>query len=497
MSLGYISSGAAAAEADHDAWKGIAGRDEFFWMTEVNKATLLTNVRKGLLTHDQAVRFARAVSEVYAEAQTPGAARPRMYIRYEPLLVKKAGYELSLMHAGRSSQDIHSTFQRAILRDETLELMKALIAVVDALIQMAQQQRGTLVPCYTNGVVAQPSDFSHVLLAHATAFMRDLDRTAAFYQRLNECPMGSCVLNGTGWPLDRQGMSAYLGFEKPVENTFDAGQVAGTDVAVEASLVLTHPLLHICQIIAEVMQQYAQPEPWILVSTTYASSAMPQKRNPGPIIDIRRDAGEVLARIQGVVMRAHNLPTGMYDAKDEILNRETVGDATNVIGRFAKLIGMLTVNRERALEELNHDWSASQELADVLMRDFGIPFRIGHTLASRMVTVARQKHLTPKSISVDVVSDIYRDIRAEMPDAFEHLPEAFPLSQEQFRAVLDPAHIVAQRAVQGGPQPESLDKLFACAERGAQLWHADITRLEKALHEALDSLDRDFLALVS
>ena len=79
------------------------------------------------------------------------------------------------------------------------------------------------------------------------------------------------------------------------------------------------------------MQQYAQPRPWILVSATYASSAMPQKRNPGPLIDIRRDAAVVLSELNSVVMRTHNLPTGMYDAKDEKLNREIVGDASSVV----------------------------------------------------------------------------------------------------------------------------------------------------------------------
>ena len=48
-------------------------------------------------------------------------------------------------------------------------------------------------------------------------------------------------------------MSDYLGFDRPVENTFDADQVAGTDVAVEASLMLVHPMLQICQFIAEIM----------------------------------------------------------------------------------------------------------------------------------------------------------------------------------------------------------------------------------------------------
>lgn len=95
---------------------------------------------------------------------------------------------------------------------------------------------------------------------------------------------------------------------------------------------------------------------------------MPQKRNPGPVFDIRRDAAAVLANLSSVIFRAHNLPTGMYDAKDEKLNCETVSDAAEVVERFDGLLRLLKVNRERALEELNRDWTAPQELADVLKR---------------------------------------------------------------------------------------------------------------------------------
>lgn len=393
-------------------------------------------------------------------------------------------------------EDIHSTFQRAILRDEALRLLAAVNAVAAALVKMAGENREVLIPCYTNGVAAQPSNLAHFLLAHAAAFLRDADRIRSFYARLNECPIGSCVLNGTGWLLDRAGMADYLGFSRPVENTFDAGQVSGTDVAVEAALVLVHPMLQVGQFIAEVMQQYAQPRPWILVSATYASSAMPQKRNPGPLIDVRRDAGVVLAELQSVVMRAHNLPTGMYDAKDEKVNRAFVAEASDVLEAFAAVLGMLRVNPERALEELNLDWTASQELADVLMRRFRVPFRVGHALASRMVTVARTKGFTPKDFPIGEMRRLWTELVGEVGRDLPDLPADFPLDEAAFRRVLDPKHIVAERAVAGGPQSEELAKLFDSV--GTKLSASrDALERERAAQAAAESrLEADFRALV-
>lgn len=497
MTLGLMSTGAAGKAEDLLPWPGIPGRDEFFWITEVNKATLLTNLAKGLLTEDQAAQFGRAVKAVAEECAAVGSARPKMYIRYEPLVVAKAGLEATLMHAGRSSQDIHATFQRAILRDETLKLLTALASVVMGLLKMAEENRDTLIPCYTNGVAAQPSNMAHVLLAHAQAFLRDMERSLACYRRLNESPMGACVLNGTGWPLDRDGMAAYLGFDKPVANTFDAGQVAGTDVCVDAALELVHPMLHVGQFIAELMQQYAQPRPWILVSATYASSAMPQKRNPGPLIDIRRDAAVVLSELNSVVMRTHNLPTGMYDAKDEKLNREIVGDASSVVERFATVLGMLRIDKKRALEELNLDWTATQELADVLMRRYGIPFRVGHGFASRMVTVGRSEGYTPKTFPIEKARAIYAELYAELKQDVPELPEDFPLDEAGLRAVLDPAHIILERAVAGGPQPVELEKLFKAVESELKERESNVMMFKGKISAAQKKLNADFEALIA
>lgn len=78
---------------------------------------MLINSRESLLDPNLTPGFARGLAKVIADASVSGSACPHMYIRSEPLLVKACGIEVTPMHAGRSSQDIHTTFQRAMLRD--------------------------------------------------------------------------------------------------------------------------------------------------------------------------------------------------------------------------------------------------------------------------------------------------------------------------------------------------------------------------------------------
>lgn len=146
-----------------------------------------------------------------------------MYVRYEPLLIAEAGIDVTLIHAGRSSQDMHAVYQRAMLRDQTLEVMTALNSVRETLFRLAKENRDTIAPCYTNGVAAQPNSLGHTWLGHLEGFRRDFESLKEFWARLNLSPMGTTVLNGTPWPLDRESMASLLGFEGLVENAYESG----------------------------------------------------------------------------------------------------------------------------------------------------------------------------------------------------------------------------------------------------------------------------------
>lgn len=476
-----------------------ATRDEFFWLGQMNKATAVINTDEGLLDKSLAPQIAAGVAKVIGDAGQPGAKRPSTVISFEPLLIAAAGAEVTLLHAGRSSQDMHATYRAAILRDDMLKLAEQLNQTSGSLIKLAEKHAGTIVPNYTNGVAAQPNSFGHYLLGHAAGLERDAQRIRELYARIDRSAMGTTVLNGTSWPLNRDRMASYLGFSGTVDNAYDASQISSMEQPVEAGAVVTSIALHAGHFIQDIMTQYAQPRPWMLLAeggaNTYVSSAMPQKRNPGLLNATRSAASTSISLAQGVVLQAHNITPGMSDPKEVKANSAMVNSATAMLKSWDKILNALVISPERALEELNSDWTASQELADVLMRKYKLPFRVGHHFASEIVDYAKANDIKPLAFAYAEAQRIYAEAIKDASTSATY-PPVLPMDEAEFRATLDPVAIIRNRASAGGPQPAEMARMLKAstqklAEQG--VWIKD---KRSQIESSLARLDTDFEKLL-
>ena len=232
-------------------------RDNFFWLGQINKASDIINTDENLLTKEEGRRFAAAIQKVLDAGSQKGAERPSVVITFEPFLIKAGGPDITKIHAGRSSQDMLTTVSILRQREQLLQLSAALNQMTETLLNLAAAHEGTLIPNYTNGVQAQPNSLGHFLLAYVDAYERDQERIKEYYKRLNRSPMGATVLNGTGWPLNRDRMAAYLGFDGIAYNTYDAGQVFPQEAPIEMGAIASSIAIHNTSLIQEIMQQYA------------------------------------------------------------------------------------------------------------------------------------------------------------------------------------------------------------------------------------------------
>ena len=239
------------------------------------------------------------------------------------------------------------------------------------------------------------------------------------------------------------------------------------------------------------MTQYAQSRPWIQLqeggSNTYVSSAMPQKRNPGLLNTTRRDASTAISLAMGTVIQAHNITPGMGDPKEVKANSAMVNSAIKILQNWDQILDSLVISPERALEELNSDWTASQELADVLMRKYKLPFRVGHHFASEVVDFAKEKDIKPMDFP-------YADARRIYAQAVKgsKYPAELPISEAEFRSTLNPIAIINNRASVGGPQPAEMNRMLKNAGQKLAEQNEWIQGKRARVNASLARLDDDF-----
>src|SRR5262245_5328271 len=375
-------------------------RDEFYWLSELNKASTVMVVEQGIVPKALGKTIADAVAQVIADAEKPGARRSGAYLQVEPLIIAIGGPDVTRMHSGRSRQDIGATRTRLFQRDQVLSTYAALNVARSALMELAAKHPDAIVPAYTVGVQAQPISFGHYILAYTQALERDGVRLAQAYATVNRSPLGSAALGTSSFPVNRPRLAELLGFDGVIENSLDANQISPIDTGAELVSVAASGALTINTMLADITAQYAQTKPWLMLAEgelTGISSIMPQKRNPTGLVALRTQASRVLGEAQTFMILAHNVAAGMGDYKVDQPNL-VLRDASRMLTSFAALMRTFVFDEARARAEVDADYSTTTELADILQRVADVPFRVGHHFASDLVNYGRSNNLKPAEI---------------------------------------------------------------------------------------------------
>jgi argininosuccinate lyase len=474
------------------------GQDLFHWFGRINMASTVANVELGIIPKDLAGPIARGVAFSIDQAARPGGKRPTDVLQTEKIITDVAGPEATLIHTGRSRQDIHSTLTMAQLRTELLDYAEALVGLRAQLLDMAAQHAETFVPAYTNGVQAQPISLAHYLLAFADSFERDAERLRQAWPRVDRSTLGAAVLANSSWALDKNRLAELLGFGGVTVNAYDATQIAPGDVGLEAAQIAGSSALRLGALMQDIHVQYHQTRPWMLLAPgrTYTSSAMPQKANPGVIQNARRLASDVVASVQQVVMRAHNVTPGMIDYKYS-WTAAPQGAATFVKGvqllrDSTDVLASLRIDQARALEELESEWTTSMELAETLQREHRIPFRVGHHFASEVVKVARQQQLLPRQFPYPEAQRLYAEAMKHEGQADTRLP----LDEPAFRRTLSPADMVRTRVGVGGPQPGETRRMLEASRQALAADRGWVNERRDRLAAAEAKLNEAFAAVL-
>jgi argininosuccinate lyase len=472
---------------------GAEQRDEFHWLGEINKASAVMLVEQGIVPKDVGAEIAGAITRVMSDGSKPGAVRPVDYLDFERLLVAAGGPEVTRVHSGRSRQDIKGTVRRLFLREDLLIAFERLIDTRESLLAAAEAHRDGIVPAYTYGVQAQPTSFGHYVGAYAEALGRTADRYREAWVRVNQSSLGSAALGTSSFPVNRRRLAELLGFDGNVANSLDANQIAPLDTGLEVVSVATSSALTIGMLAADITAQYSHLKPWLTLSggdLTGTSSIMPQKRNPTGLVELRQQASTIVGQAMTYTVQSHNVAQGMEDYKMDTPS-QVLRASTRMYGAVVNLMKAIVFNEERALDEVNAEYSTTTELADTLQRVADVPFRVGHHFASELVNYGRGHNLRPAEIPYDEARRIY----TESAVFFKQSGAQLPLGEAEFRRSLTPQNMVQSAQGLGGPQPLEVTRLLGEERARVASDREWLTGRRAKLRQAETMRERAFSAL--
>ena len=429
--------------------------DKILWREDIegSRAHVAMLARQGIVSAEDAGTIDRGLQQIAAEYERDGVPEDwdleDIHMTVEARLTEIVGPVAGRLHTARSRNDQVATDFRMWVRTANRRAIAGIEAVLAALVARAEEHAGTIMPGFTHLQTAQPVTLGHHLLAYFEMLMRDRSRFADALVRMDECPLGSAALAGTGFDLDRDMTAEALGFAQPTRNSLDA--VSDRDFALDYLTAASQCSLHLSRLAEEFIIWASQPFGFVKLPDTLStgSSFMPQKRNPDAAELVRGHAGRVIGCATSLMITMKGLPLAY--SKDMQDDKPPVFEAAGLIDlSLAAMAGMVADSgfdtaRMRRAAEAGH--ATATDLADWLVRQADIPFREAHHITGAAVKLADEQGVALDGLSIGDLKAIDERIDERVFDALS----------------VDAS--VAARASYGGTAPQRVRQQVAAAKQ--------------------------------
>ena len=356
-------------------------------------------IREGLLT---------VLSEIEAGRFEFSTALEDIHMNVEARLKEIVGEPAGRLHTARSRNDQVATDFKLWTRDQFDAFEQGLLALIRALVDQAEAGAAWVMPGFTHLQTAQPVTWGHHMLAYVEMFARDLSRVRDARRRMNECPLGSAALAGTGFAIDRHMTAEALGFDRPTENSLDA--VSDRDFALEFLSTASICAMHLSRFAEELVIWSSAQFRFVALSDRFStgSSIMPQKKNPDAAELIRAKIGRIFGANVALMTVMKGLPLAY--SKDMQEDKEQVFDAAdNLMLALAAMEGMvkdMSANVDNLEAAAAAGFSTATDLADWLVRETGLPFRDAHHVTGSLVAIAEGKGCDLPDLSLEEMQSV-------------------------------------------------------------------------------------------
>jgi len=428
--------------------------DKRLWREDIaaSKAHAAMLRDTGIIPAEDAATILAGLDTIAAEFETSGvpenAELEDIHMTVEHRLGELIGPAAGRLHTARSRNDQVATDFKLWVRAACDEAIDAVRALQRVLVTRADEHAETIMPGFTHLQVAQPVTLGHHLLAYYEMLRRDVSRFTDARGRMNECPLGSAALAGTGFPIDRDATAKALGFDRPTANSLDG--VSDRDFALDYLSAAAQCSLHLSRLAEELILWSSPAFNFVKLSDDFStgSSIMPQKRNPDAAELVRGHSGRIVGALVSLMVTMKGLPLAY--SKDMQDDKEPVFEARDLLilslEALAGMMSTLTFVPGSMREGAAAGYSTATDLADWLVREANVPFREAHHIAGRAVKLAEERGCALGSLSIEDLNAIDERIDTSVFD------------------VLGVAASVASRPSYGGPAPVRVREQIAKAK---------------------------------
>jgi argininosuccinate lyase len=352
------------------------------------------------------------------------------------------------MHTCRSRNDQVVLDTKMFTRDGMITLLDSVTYLITSLLEKSKGQTETLMPGYTHTQHAQPITYAYWLTHYAAIFLRDLKRILAAYDTVDLNPLGAGAISGTSFPIDRELTTELLGFKGIQEHALDSVGSKDFNLEVLSSLVIM--FASISRLADEVIYGITYEFGTMVLDDGFSmgSSMMPQKKNPGVLELVRGRTGKIYGILMHMLTTMKGLPSG-YNRdyhEDKTTLSEAITLTTDTISLMGGVIETLTIKPERMEYLVKQNFATATELANYLVRDHNIPFRLCHRIVGHVVKtlVAENKNFEDKERTKELLAE--KDVI---------------ISDEDYEKTLNPQQVINSHNHIGGVAPEEVDRMIA------------------------------------
>ena len=370
--------------------------DKRLWREDIaaSKAHAAMLGAQGILTPDEAAEILAGLDTVAADyangmlVEDPALEDIHMHVEHR--LTELIGPVAGKLHTARSRNDQVATDFKLFVRGAIDASLAGIDTLEEALLARAEEHVATVMPGFTHLQSGQPVTLGHHLMAYVAMLDRDRSRFGDARIRLNELPLGSAALAGTGFDLDRDHVAATLGFDRPTANSLDA--VSDRDFVVDYLHAAALTSVHLSRLAEEIILWASPMFGFVKLPDAWStgSSIMPNKRNPDAAELVRGHTASIICGLTSLLVLLKGLPLAyskdLQEDKPPLFaahDRLTLGLAA-MAGMIADL--EFVPEKMRAAAAAGH--ATATDLADWLAGHAGVPFREAHHIAGRAVAAA-------------------------------------------------------------------------------------------------------------